>query len=447
MKPVLFKSSLIMMAFVSTLTLNGCSWLGLNDDKKTPLPGDRVSVLELQKSLEPTDAALKAEGFIAPSPWKNDYWTQAGGYPNHSLQNIALSEAPLSKIWSSDIGTGGNDEFPLTAQPVVFNGVIYTADSDANVSAFDITKGKSIWENSLRPKNEDENVIGGGLAISAGILYATNGYGELIAMNPAKGGIYWRAKLSAPSRAAPTVIADKVYVLTLDNHLTTFDAATGKQIWKYEGFTEAASLVGAASPAADNDIVICPMSSGELTALRTENGSVAWTDSLSPSVQTGGAEALPDIAALPVIDKGAIFAISYGGKIVSIDQSTGQRIWTRDIGGAKDLWVAGNMIFFISSNAELVALGRDTGVLAWVQPLSTYDESDQSHNSLMWNGPILAGNRLIITSADEALIEISPTDGKLIRKLDLGFHVALPPVVAGNTLYLISQDGTLSAWK
>lgn len=440
-------STSIGLVLISALGLSGCSWLGLDKDQKIPLPGDRVSVLELQKTLEPSDAALKAEGFVAPAPWQNDYWTQPGGYPNHSLQNVSLSEGQLTKVWSEDIGSGGDDDIPLTAQPVVFEGLIYTLDTDSNLSAFDIKDGKRVWQNSVRPDKEDEAVIGGGLAVAAGMLYATNGYDELIAMNPKKGGIYWRMKLTAPSRAAPTVLGDKVYVLTLDNHLTAFDAMSGKQLWKYEGFSESAGLVNAASPAADNEVVICPMSSGELTALRVENGSVAWTDSLSPSLQTGGASSLPDISGLPVIDKGAVIAVSYGGKVVSIDQATGQRIWARDIGGAKTPWVAGNTIFFITTNAELVALGRDTGALAWVKPLSAYDNSENAHNSLLWNGPILAGNRLILTGSGESLLEISPTNGELLRKLDLGFHVSVPPVVAGNTLYLVSDDGTLSAWK
>jgi outer membrane protein assembly factor BamB len=406
-----------------------------------------VSVLELQKTLEPSDATLKAEGFVAPAPWQNDYWTQPGGYANHSLQNVALSEGKLKEIWSTSIGSGSDDDLPLTAQPVVFENMVYTLDTDFNVSAFDIQKGKRIWSNSIRPKKEDESVIGGGLAVAAGMLYATNGYNELIAMNHKKGGIFWRSKLTAPSRAAPTVLGDKVYVLTLDNHLTTFDATTGKEIWKYEGFSENAGLVSAASPAVDNEIVICPMSSGELAALRVENGSVAWSDSLSPSLQTGGAASLPDIAGLPIIDKNVVIAVSYGGKIVSIDLTTGQRIWARDIGGAKNPWVAGNMIFFITSNAELVALGRDTGALAWVKPLADYGSSENTRNSLLWNGPVLAGNRLIITGADDTLLEISPKDGTLIRKLELDSHVAVPPIVAGNTLYLVSDDGTLSAWK
>jgi outer membrane protein assembly factor BamB len=79
--------------------------------------------------------------------------------------------------------------------------------------------------------------------------------------------------------------------------------------------------------------------------------------------------------------------------------------------------------------------------------LADYGSSENTRNSLLWNGPVLAGNRLIITGADDTLLEISPKDGTLIRKLELDSHVAVPPIVAGNTLYLVSDDGTLSAWK
>jgi outer membrane protein assembly factor BamB len=447
MDKMISKSALLTFSLTTALLLGGCSWLGLDEEKKAPLAGERISVLELQKNIEGVDTTLKAEGFVSAKPWQNDFWTQAGGYPSHNLQNVALSQNPLKKIWSKDIGAGKSDGFPLTAQPVVFNGMVATVDSESNITLFEAATGKTIWENNLRPEDEDENVIGGGIAMTTDFVYATNGYGELLALDTRKGDIVWRVKLTAPSRAGPTVIGDKIYVLSLDNNLTALNTATGNQLWKYEGFSESAGLVKAASPAADNTIVIAPMSSGELTALRPEDGSVAWTDSLSPSMQTGGVSSLPDIAALPIIDNGMVFAVSYGGKIVSIDQATGQRIWTRDIGGAKDPWVSGNMIFFISSNAELVALGRDSGALAWVKSLSSYDNEGKSDNSLMWNGPIMAGDRLIVLSAGESLLEISPKDGSLINKKDLGFHVSLPPVVAGQTLYLVSDDGTLSAWK
>ncbi len=428
-----------------TTFLCSCSWFE-GDDKKTPLPGDRISVLELQKSFEPTDTAATAEGFVSPEPWSNDFWPQAGGYPNHSMQSLALNPNPLTKLWSSSIGEGSTDEFPITAQPVVFDGLIFTLDTESNVRAFSVKSGERIWSNTVRAKKEDEQVIGGGLAVSNNILFVTNGYNELLALNPKKGGIYWRASLSSPSRAAPTIFNDTVYVMTVDNRVEALNAATGQKKWSYEGLAEETGLVGAASPAVDNELVIAPLSSGELTALRTVNGSLAWSDNLSPMVRMGGSSSLPDIRALPIIDKNYVFAISYGGRIVAIESRTGRRIWQRDIGGAKSPWVAGNTIFFISANAELVALSHDTGGLLWVKNLSSLVEDEARRNSLLWQGPVLAGGRLIVSSPDGSILEISPEKGNVLRRLKTSSGLATAPIVAGSTLFLLHQDGELEAW-
>ena len=442
-KASLHQSLLLLMA--SPLLLSGCSWLeGSKDD--VPLPGQRVSVLELQKTLEPTDTALKGEGFVSPDAWQNEYWPQVGGYPNHAMQHVALNNGGLKKIWSVDAGQGSEDSLPLTAQPVVFGNIIYTMDTNSNVTAFDTKNGETLWSNNVRPAKEEDS-IGGGLAVSANMLYVTNGYGEILALNPKKGGIYWRTKMTSPTRAAPTYVNDKVYVLTLDNHITALDSVSGKKIWTYEGFSETTGLLGSASPAADGELVIAAMSSGEVTALRNENGSVAWSDTISPSTQMGGSSALPDIAGLPVLDKGMVIAASYGGKIAAIDVRSGTRVWEREIGSAKTPWVAGNMIFFITANAELVAIGRDNGTLAWVKPLDQYIDDDNARNALLWNGPILAGNRLIVTASDDTVLEISPKDGAMMRRLDTGSHVAVAPLVANGTLYLLGTNGTLSAWR
>ena len=330
-------SKVSTLALLSVLTLTSCSWFS-GEDKKQPLPGDRISILELQTNLEPKDAELSGEGFVAPQAWANEYWPQAGGYPNHSMQNPALGTGSLKKIWSTDIGSGSSDEIPLVAQPVLYNGVIYTLDTDSTVSAFSASSGKRVWERSVRPKKEGDDVIGGGLAISGNILFVTGGYGELLALDLKEGKKIWKALLSSPSRAAPTVLGDSVYVLTVDNRLSSFNVADGKLRWEYEGLSEAAGIVGAASPAANNDIIVAPLSSGELMALRVENGSVAWSENLSSFVQRGGSSSLPDISALPVLDKDLVFGVNYSGKIVAIEQRTGRRVWQRDIGSAKSPW-------------------------------------------------------------------------------------------------------------
>ncbi len=442
------KSPLLVsaLALISATTLSSCSWFK-DDDKKQPLPGERISILQMQTTLEPKDAELSGEGFIAPAPWANEFWPQAGGYPNHAMQNPALDDRDLKKIWSVDIGDGASDEIPLTAQPVVYNGVIFTLDTDSQVSAFDTKTGKRLWETSIQPKTEDEQVISGGLAVSGKTLYIASGYSELVALNVDDGKTLWIAKVPSPSRAAPTIIDNTVYLMTVDNRILSLDAQNGSKKWEYEGIAETAGLIGAASPAADSDIVVAPLSSGELTALRVENGSVAWSENLSSLVHRGGSAALPDMPGLPVIDKDLVIGVSYGGKIVAVEQRTGRRVWQREIGSAKSPWVAGNTIFFLSAEAELVALGRDTGALMWVKPLNSYNDGENSSNSLLWNGPIMAGGRLIVTAPDGTVVEIDPKTGLKTRQFDSGDRVAVSPVIANGTLFLLDQDGTLSAWK
>ncbi len=441
--------SFARIALLSTciaISLSACSWFE-SDSDEVPLPGQRISVLELQKNLEPKDNEIKASGFVSPEPWKNEFWPQAGGYPNHTMQNLALNKAALKKIWSADIGEGAQARLPLIAQPVVFDKQVFTLDTEGEVRAFDLTTGKELWDRSVRPEKEDEDVISGGLAFSSGKLFVTSGYNELLALNPADGKTIWKQKMSSPSRAAPSILNDRVFVVTLENKIIAFDANDGKQIWDYQALSEVAGIVGAASPAVNNDLVVPAFSSGEIIALRVGNGSVAWMDDLSPTTRVGGLAALPDIQGLPVIDKDMAFAISFGGKIVAIDLNSGQRVWEKEMSGTETPWVVGNMVFVLSANSELVAMTRDSGAVAWVRPLSGYVEKDASRLGLLWNGPVLAGGRLILTGPEGNLLEIDPNTGNVIRRMKLDDTVAVPPVVASGMLLLLTQEGTLYAYQ
>lgn len=438
-------SRTLLLGGLCLSVLSSCSWF--EADKKPPLPGERISVLELQRNLEPADTNLNAEGFVAPEQWKNEYWPQAGGYPNHAMQNLALNPGELKKAWSADIGDGGDEKLPLTAQPVVFDGKVYTLDAGSNVRAFSLQDGKELWKNFVRPKTEDEQVIGGGLAYSANMLYVTNGYNEAIALNPQNGGILWRVKLTSPSRAAPTIMDGRVFIMTLDNKVVALDAKDGKELWSYQGLSETAGLVGAASPAASSEVVVPAFSSGEIMALRVQNGSVAWSDNLSPAVRVGGLSTLPDIQALPILDKGMVIALSFGGRMAAIDERTGQRVWQRDVSGADTPWVAGNHLFLISSANELIALGRDTGAIRWVKPLASYVKTDEAGTAMDWNGPVFAGGRLIVTGPEGMVLEVDPLDGHLLRRLNTGKAIATAPIVAQGTLLLLHNDGTLAAYR
>jgi outer membrane protein assembly factor BamB len=437
------------LLIITIICLSACSsadGIFQSDDDK-PLEGERLSVLELQKDLEPENLSLTAQGFIAPNPWKNEFWPQAGGYPNHSMQHLSLNESTLSKIWSTDIGQGSKSSLPITAKPIVIDGKIFTLDTDFNLRSFDTKTGKEIWESDISHNKEDDPVISGGISYSKGRLYATNGYREVLSLDPTKGDIIWRAELPAPSRAAPTIMDERVFVSTLDNRIVALDALKGNILWEFSGISETAGIIGAASPAADREIVVPAFSSGELYALRVENGLVAWSDNLSSLRKSSSLSSIPDIRGLPIIDKGMVIAISFSGKLVAIDARTGARIWQREVGGAETPWVAGNHIFLISSDNKLVALGRDDGTIQWVSQLRKYEDEDDAEDAIIWFGPMLAGGRLISVNSIGQVLESDPHTGKRLKEWETDESIAVSPIIADETLYLLSHNGTLMAFK
>ncbi|MEZ5814523.1 MAG: PQQ-binding-like beta-propeller repeat protein [Alphaproteobacteria bacterium] len=425
----------------SVLALSGCSGLFASDDPP-PLKGERISIMELQKSLEPDDPVLEAQGLIMPEEWANEFWPQAGGYPNHSMQNLALP-AKITRAWTADIGDGATDRLPLVAQPIVVDDRIFTLNTHSRLSAFNIKNGDRLWHTDIADENEDDPVISGGIASGGNLLYVTNGFNEVLAVNPASGEILWRQHIPAPSRAAPTVINNRVFVSTLDSRLLALSPNDGRVLWEYTGLSDEAALLGAASPAANNDIVLPVFSSGEITALRIENGSIAWSDNLSNIRGQGGLSTITDIRALPVIDKGIVVAISFSGRLAAIDERTGTRIWQREISGSQTPWIAGNHIFVLSSDNQLIALGRDTGSIRWVTKLPRFEDDEP----IVLNGPVLAGGRLILAGSEGKIIEVSPENGKVLGEWDAGGTISISPIVAGGTLYLLSKDGTLSAYR
>jgi outer membrane protein assembly factor BamB len=416
-----------------------------SSDEK-PLEGERISVLELQKSLEP-DSAAEGKTLKIPSSWRNQFWPQSGGYPNHSMQNLTFNEGDPKVVWRADIGKGSTKALPLTAQPVVIDGHIFTLDTQANLRAFSIETGKSVWETSVDNTKEDDPVIGGGIAYSGQALYVTNGYDELLSVDPKTGAINWRTKIPAPSRAAPTIINERIFVVTLDNRLFALNESNGAVLWDYSGINEVTGLLGMASPAANQDIVVPAFSSGEISALRVENGSVAWSDNLSNLRGYGSLSGLSDIKAMPIIDQGIVFAISFSGKLVAIDERSGARIWQREIGGSETPWLAGGYIYLISEDNQLVALNRKTGQIFWISELPKYEDEGDKEDKIFWTGPVMAGGKLYIASSNGQLMTYHPENGDNISRWNFKESFTIAPIVAGGTMYLLSEEGTLIALR
>ncbi|HZD25764.1 MAG TPA: PQQ-binding-like beta-propeller repeat protein, partial [Alphaproteobacteria bacterium] len=310
-----------MAAALMGLLVAGCElpdWLG--ESEGPPLPGERISVLSLDESLEP-DPGISDVSVQLPQPWRNRAWPDAAGYPTNAMYHLEAGK-DLKRAWRVDIGAGSGGEERLLARPIVAEGHIYTMDAETTVSAFDVKTGDRLWERDLRAEHESSGALGGGVAYDGGRLFVTTGYGHVYALEPASGKVIWDHKVGVPMRAPPLAADSRVFAITYDNQLFTLLQEDGREMWTHTGLPEDASLLGAPTAAATGDVVVVPYTSGELFALRVENGSGLWSDQLVRAARSTPLAALNEIRGAPVIDRNLVIAISHSGRMAAIDLRT-----------------------------------------------------------------------------------------------------------------------------
>ncbi len=426
------------------MVMAGCSSL-FGSPEAPPLPGERISILSLQQVLEPDPGIADLEVRL-PRPWVNTAWPQSGGYPSHAMHHLALSENPRI-AWRIDVGSGSGRYTRLLATPIIADGMVFTLDADGRILAVTEQNGRSIWRFDVTPEDEARGALGGGIAYQNGVVFAATGFGEVIAVDARSGSEKWRVPLKVPFGTAPTIDDGRVFVITLDNQFIALDADDGAVLWTYVGIAEPAGLIGAGSPAAADGVVVAPFSSGEIIAFWVENGNIAWTDSLIRAGRVTALTELNDINSRPVIDRGMVFAISHAGRMVAVDVRSGARIWTLTIGGIQSPWVAGDFVFVITLEAEIVALSRRDGRVRWVTPLARFKKPGKREGPITWRGPVLAGDRLIAVSSEGEAIAISPYSGRIIGRIKLRGDATIAPVVANGTLFVLTDNGALSALR
>lgn len=410
------------------------------------IPGERIDVITgqpVQAVIEP-----RAVPFQAPAARANVDWTHRSGTPSHDPGNSALGTV-TTQVWSVSVGQGNTRRSRLTAQPVVAGGRIFTLDTQARVTAVS-TAGTVLWSVDASPARDrvDEGA-GGGLAAGDGRLFVTLGFGEVVALDPASGGVLWRQRLGAVATGAPTVEGGRVFVSGRDGTGWALDAASGRILWTVRSTPDLLGVKGGAGPAVSGDTVVFPFISGELIAAETGSGAVRWTAYILGERAGASYARVTDITGDPVISGGRVYAGNHSGETTAIELGTGQTVWTAPKGALGPVAVASGSVFLVSDQNDLVRLEAANGAPVWSIPLPFFvDPRPRRREAIFAHfGPILAGGRLILASSDRTVRIFDPANGTLVGSIPLPAPAAAEPLVAGGTLYVLTTDGRLNAFR
>lgn len=442
MKRTNTKLAVLMMAAVA---VSGCS-IFKKGTPKTPVLGERIAVLTLENDIA-VDPATAALPMVLPAPVANAEWAQSGGNASKSMGHLALGSA-LGRAYTVSIGYGTTMAARLASPPVVGGGRVFTIDTNATVRAFDARTGGQVWESQFgTEKGNSASLYGGGVAYENGRIYATNGLGFVAALDNRNGGIVWQVRPGGPLRGAPTVAGDTLYVISQDNQIYSLKTADGTTNWSNAAALEIAGVFGTGSPAVAQGTVVAGFSSGELNAYRYENGRLVWQDALARTSIRTSVSSLADIDANAVIDSGQVFAIGQGGRMVALELISGQRMWELNIAGIATPWVAGDWVFVATDDGKLIAVARTSGKVRWINQLPRFEREKSKRGQITYLGPVLAGGRLVVVGSNGTLINFDPVTGNFQSQTTLGVPVALAPVVANSTLYVLDNDGRLHAFR
>ncbi|UNK80505.1 PQQ-binding-like beta-propeller repeat protein [Sphingopyxis granuli] len=445
---MLKKRHYILCAALLALPLSGCGAFKDKGGPKTPTVGERVSILSNDNSIK-VDPATAEIAVVLPEPVVNASWAQSGGNASKAMGHVALGTT-RARLWQASIA-GSTKKQRLAASPVVADNRLFVVDTDAVVSAFAADTGASLWRTPIGSTGKDykDSLFGGGAAVDGSVVYATSGSGDVAALNAADGSVIWKVKPAGPLRGAPTIAFGGVYVISQDNQIIALSAADGAVQWQATASLEPGSVFGAASPAAGQGTIVAGFSSGEVQAYRYENGRDLWEDALARTSMALSVSTLSDVDADPVIDRGRVFALGQGGRMASYELVTGQRTWEISIAGISTPYVVGEWVYAMTDDAKLLCVARGSGKVRWIQQLARFrvETDKKKKDPIRWTGPILAGGRLIAVNTEGTLAEYSPTDGSLLASTEFKSPLSQTPVVANNILYILADDGQITAWR
>jgi outer membrane protein assembly factor BamB len=428
---------LVMAALAASLSACASSLPSIKNPFKKEeekLPGERVPVITGQDAQD-IDPALAVRPVSLPAPVTNASWAVPGGNPSNSPGHLALGDS-VRKVWTASAGTGSSSKGRLSAVPLVADGKVFTLDAGGRVSAFSAASGGKLWSADLTPESEKRaEGYGGGLAMEGGRLYAVTGFGTAVGLNPDSGAVLWTHKVGQPVRSAPAAMGGKLFFVSTDSILRCFEGAAGQEIWTARGVPVPATLLSNVSPAIGQRNLVTAFPAGDLTAYNPGSGEPAWKESLARTTETTAAGILAD-PARPVIDRGVVFAVSHGGKMIAVSEATGERLWTRNVISTQMPWVAGEAVFVVDVRGKLMALSRTDGKVRWTTDLP---------GEARWSGPVLAGGKLWLASGEGQLISVDAKSGQQMGSVDLGEKVFVTPVVAGGRMYILADDATLFA--
>lgn len=197
----------------------------------------------------------------------------------------------------------------------------------------------------------DDRILGG-VTLTNGVAYFGLASGAVYAVNAETGKDLWHFKAERDVWAAPLVVTDTIYVVSLDHHVYALDRETGHLRWPPKDMGAAV----AGEPTFDKGMLFVGTFGDRLAALDAATGDERWSFTTKNWVWNG-----------PEIAHGVLYFTDVSGNVFAADEATGQQKWVVTPGGqmrARPV-LSGDNLYVGDRSGNIFALDPATGSTHW----------------------------------------------------------------------------------
>ena len=328
------------------------------------------------------------------------------------------SSVSVTQRWSANVGSDSKKLY-VRLQPNVDGDRIYAAGSKGRVSAFNVDSGQLLWQ-------VDTGLpLRGGPGSGDGLVLLGTSDAELVALDRNTGAERWRAKVSSEILAAPAADEGVTVARSIDGRIYGFSSETGKRIWIYDSSVPVLTLRGTSAPVITNGGVVAGLANGKLVALLLKNGSLLWENRIAIPRGRSELERIVDIDADPIVANGVVHVATYQGNVATVALENGRGLWNRKM----------------SSHA---GIGADSKIR---RNGSSYWKLDKLRARKL-SAPTSFGDYVVVGDLEGYVHFLDQKSGAFAARIRVGSSpIVAAPIVAGDTLFISSSAGELTALR
>jgi len=297
-----------------------------------------------------------------------------------------------------------------------------------------------------------------------------NEAGRLLRLNP-QGESVWQVELGREVAARPTVTGDSIIVGTVGGTLVSLALGDGTERWRLTGQPPVLTPL-----VSDSGSVYVVAPDGSVRAQAVDSGEVRWRRPLPPGERRPDAtRPLPS----PVLARGLVVVALGDAGLFALAPQDGAVRWRRPLAQVLGVEVQEDVLYVSTRVGQVLALGAADGQVRWQRTVAP----------ALLSPPSFARGHLWVGTEDNLLLALSPQDGREVSRQALpaplvtqvaefqewllvptrssqGWLLALKhkegppvfslrmdtpllsrPVVIGDQLFVLGQDGRVLSWR